>query len=396
MIEMSRNINISSPPAPLLKERGEAAANKVQGEGYTVHDRYWQPYTVYRVPCTLYLLPFTLYLLLLFCSCENRELSADDPCGDMFAVEVVIHWDGIDPTDKPQKGMTAHLFAQNDRLLYERAHLPADGGWMDIPGAIPYFSLCYDYYGNEYIHFRDENDLDLFEAYSAPATGLYNSYGPNSAMNRAATGEAEENTVSEPYPYNFFVTRNDSLFTVKPVSGQTQYLHFYPENVLREFTFLILDVEGVENINSASGAISGMSAAYRMSDGVKGVEPATVLFGNKQGRVMWAGDSITGVFCTFGPADIEHLLNRLTVGVVSVRRGYYSGTWEDTVREQIAGALGQNGTLEEQAAWRLQNSGYDIVLQNEGRLVIPDEPGDGTFIVDVGDYDNVIVPLPVR
>ncbi|GHV31842.1 hypothetical protein FACS1894177_07120 [Bacteroidia bacterium] len=396
MIEMSRNINISSPPAPLLKERGEAAANKVQGEGYTVHDRYWQPYTVYRVPCTLYLLPFTLYLLLLFCSCENRELSADDPCGDAVAVEVVIHWDGIDPADKPQKGMTAHLFAQNDRSRYERANLPVDGGRMNIPVNIPYIPLCYDYYGNEYIHFHNENSLDLFEAYSAPATGLYNSYGPNSAMNRAASGEPEEKTVFEPYPYNFFVTRNDSLFTVRPLPGQTQYLHFYPQNVLREFTFLIRDVEGVENISSASGAISGMSAAYRMSDGVKGSEPATVLFGNLKGRVIWADDSITGVFCTFGPADIEHLLNRLTVGVVSVRHGYYYGTWEETVREQIAGALGEHGTWEEQAAWRLQNEGYDIVLQNEGRLVIPDEPGDGTFIIDVGDYDNVVVPLPVR
>jgi hypothetical protein len=264
---------------------------------------------------------------------------------------------------------------------------------MSIPKEIPYIPLCYDYYGNEYIHFRNEDDLELFEAFSSPATGLYNSYGPNSPTSRAATGEAEENTVSEPYPYNFFTARNDTLFTYFPVPGQTQYLHFYPENVLREFTFLIRDVEGVQNIAGASGAISNMSAAYRMSDGVKGTDPATVLFGSKTGRVIWAGDSITGTFCTFGPADIEHLRNRLTIGVISVNRGYYSGTWEETVREQIAGALGENGTWEEQLDWRSRNEGYDIVLQNGGRLVIPDEPEDGTFIVDVNDFDKVIVPL---
>ncbi|GHT16130.1 hypothetical protein FACS189426_24060 [Bacteroidia bacterium] len=335
-------------------------------------------------------------LLLLLCSCENRELSSDDPCEDLAAIEVVIHWDGIDPADKPQQGMTVHLFAQNGLQGYKRANLPVDGGRMNIPRAIPYIPLCYDYYGNDYIHFRNENNLDLFEAYSAPATGLYNAYGPNSASVRAANGEAEEKTVAEPYPYNFFTVRNEELFTVLPVSGQTQYLHFYPQNVLREFTFLIRDVEGVANISSASGAISGMSSTYRMGDGVKGVEPATVLFGSRQGRVTWAGDSITGAFCTFGPADIEHLRNRLTVGVISAARGYYFGTWEETVREQIAGALGEHGTWEEQLAWRSRNSGYDIVLQNDGRLVIPDEPGDGTFIVDVGDYDNVVVPLPLR
>jgi hypothetical protein len=311
----------------------------------------------------------------------------------LAAIEVIIHWDGIDPLDKPQQGLVAHLFAQDGRQKYERANLPVDGGRMNIPREIPYLPLCYDYYGNDYIHFRNEDELELFEAFSSPATGLYNSYGPNSAANRSESGEPEENTVSEPYPYNFFTARNDTLFTALLISGQTQYLHFYPKNVLREFTFLIRDVEGVQNIAGASGAISNMSATYRMSDGVKGVDPATVLFGSKKGRVIWAGDSITGIFCTFGPADIERLSNRLSVGVISSAGGYYSGSWEDTVREQIAGALGQNGTWEEQLAWRLQNEGYDIVLQNGGQLVIPDEPEDGTFIVDVNDYDKVIVPL---
>jgi hypothetical protein len=310
----------------------------------------------------------------------------------LAAIEVVIHWDGVAPADKPQKGMVAHLFADGSPQ-YKRADLPVDGGQMYIPREIPYIPLCYDYYGNEYIHFRNDDYLDSFEAYSVPATGLYNSYGPNSASIRAATGEAEEKTISEPYPYNFFTAHNDTLFTALLVSEQTQYLHFYPENVLREFTFLIRDVEGVENISSASGAISAMSSTYRMSDGVKGVDPATVLFGSRKGRVTWAGDSITGIFCTFGPADIERLSNRLSVGIISSAGGYYSGTWEETVREQIAGALGENGTWEEQLAWRLQNEGYDIVLQNGGRLVIPDEPEDGTFIVDVNDFDNVIVPL---
>ncbi|GHU09192.1 hypothetical protein FACS189431_6830 [Alphaproteobacteria bacterium] len=350
---------------------------------------------------------FTRLLLLSFAavsvSCEHRELSLDDPCEtpdyyNQASVQVIIHWDGIAPADKPDKGMVAHLFAQNDPLRYERADLPVDGGRMDIPGNIPYVPLCYDYYGNEYIHFRNENSPDLFEAYSAPATGLYNAYGPNSVSSRAAGSEAEEHTVAEPYPYSFFATRNKDLFTVLPVPGQTQYLHFYPQNVLREFTFLIRDVEGVQNIAGASGAISGMSATYRMLDGLIGTEPSTVLFGSRQGRVTWAGDSITGAFCTFGPADLERLANRLTVGIISVAHGYYYGTWEETVREQIAGALGENWTWEEQVDWRSRNSGYDIVLQNGGRLDIPDviNPDDGTFIIDVGDYDKVVVPLLLK
>ena len=369
----------------------------VKGTGCKVADTGLVPFTLNPVPS------FTLRMvlaLLLFCSCENRELSADDPCLDQSAVEVVIHWDGINPADKPPQGMTAHLFAQDGRQGNERANLPADGGRMDIANSIPYFTLCYDYYGNENIHFRNENNLDLFEAYNAPATGLHNTYGPNSTMVRAATGEAEENTVAEPYPYNFFVARNEELFTVRPVPGQTQYLHFYPRNVLREFTFLVVGVKGTPNIANAFGAISGMSPVYRMRDGATGSEPVTVLFGNREGRVTWPGDSITGAFCTFGPAGLEGFSNRLTVEVVTSRHNYYYAVWggvgENTVREQLAGALGEHGTWEEQLDWRRRNGGYDIVLRNDGRLVIPDDPADGTFIVDVGDYDNVIVPLPLK
>ena len=337
-----------------------------------------------------------LLLLLLFCSCENRELSADDPCDSRSAIEVVIHWEGIDSLDKPDEGMVAHLFAENARYGYERAHLSVDGGQMSIPGSIPYIPLCYDYYGNN-LQFRNENNADLLEAYSDAATGLHNTYGPNSTMRRSATGDPEETTVSEPYPYTFFVDSKDTLFTSLPVPGQTQYLHFYPKNVLREFTFLIKGVEGTNNVVTAFGAFSGLSAAYRMRDGALDSEPATVLFGSEPGRVTWSNDSISGTFCTFGPADIEHVSNRLTVEVVSFKHGYYyavwGGTFETTVREQLAGALGEHGTLEEQADWRVRNGGYDIVLQNDGRLVIPDDPLDGTFIVDVGAFDNVIVPL---
>jgi hypothetical protein len=337
------------------------------------------------------------FFLLMGCySCQNRELTDGDPCLDKAVIEVDIHWDDIDPAEEPTKGMVVHLFSETVRGLYEWANLPTDVERITIHGGVPFFALCYDYYGNDHIYFRNDKQLDLFEAYSSAATGFYNSYGPNSVAVRSISGEENESTVMEPYPYNFFVARNADLFTALPIAGQVQHLHFYPQNVLREFTFLIEGVQGVKNIIGSSGAISGMSSTYRMKDGEKGSEPSTVLFGSKHGRVTWGGDSIRGIFCTFGPADVKHIRNRLTVEVISTGRGYYYGSWEDTVREQIAGALGEHGTKEEQMAWRLQNGGFDIVLQNDEQLVIPDIPVEGTFRVDVEDYDRVIVPLPLR
>jgi hypothetical protein len=390
-----------------------------------------------------FLLAACLLLLCLLAACEHRELSADDPCAPgKAAVEVIIHWDNTDPAKKPQKGMAVYLSPLDGLSRYIRDNLPVDGGRMTIPGGIPYITLCYDHYGNDYINFRNEDDPGQFEAYNTTGTGSYTTYGPGG---KAGNAEYSEPTVVEPYPYNFYVARNEELFTVN-VSANSA-LRFYPQDVTREFTFLIIDVVGAKNITGAHGAISGMSSTYRMYDGVKGATPATVLFGYKQGRVQWypsgqqepwrqdmldivfdgnalladwpaagherwpggwnspetgwIGDWVMGSFCTFGPADIDNIRNRLTVEVFSTGKGYYyaewGGTWEDTVREQIAGALGQNGAREEQLAWRRQNGGFDIILYNEGRLVVPDaigSGGDGGFQIDVGDFNNVNVPFP--
>jgi hypothetical protein len=68
----------------------------------------------------------------------------------------------------------------------------------------------------------------------------------------------------------------------------------------------------------------------------------------------------------------------------------WKGVWENTVREQIAGALGEHGTKEEQTAWRARNGGYDIILKNEGRLEVP--PGDPGFHVKLPGFNNTEVP----
>jgi hypothetical protein len=378
-----------------------------------------------------------IFLAVVFSSCEHRELSVDDPCEpdtyNQESVQVVIHWDGIEIGKKPKQGMAVHLFRWDNNGRDIQSNMPVDGGWTTIPEEIPYFTLCYDYYGNDYIDFRYNHDRELFEAYSVPASGLYNSYGPGVGSN--------EPTIAEPYPYNFFVTRNVEPFRVKALTVDTvQYLHFYPKDVLHEFTFLIVDVEGAKNIVGAHGAISGMSSTYRMSDGVKGIAPATVLFGSQAGRVQWkakgqhikwtqqmldevyngealltdwpsdwlnpeigwTGDWVMGTFCTLGPADVKKIRNRLTVEIYSTGKRYYHATWggslDDTVRQQIAGALGKNGTRQEQLAWRKQNGGFDIILYNNGRLVVPGDSiqHDGGIVVDLDSFENINIPLSAK
>jgi hypothetical protein len=374
-----------------------------------------------------------LLLCLLAASCRHRSLSEEEWPYEAGVV-VEIHWDGIAEKDRPAQGMRVQLFPWDGQGSGLSLNLPVEGGPVTLPGGVAWFTLCYDYYGSETINFRNRSSLASFEAYSIPATGLYNTYGPGSKARGTAD---EEPTVAEPYPYNFFVAPGGEPFTAI-ATDTVQRLHFYPRNVTREFTFLITDVQGVRNIAGAHGAISGMASIYRMADGTTGGAPSTVLFGSERGRVQWwadgrqagwtqamldgvfdgnarlddwpagwqdpaggwRGDWVMGSFCTFGPVDPDNIRNRLTVEVISRGEGYYyavwGGAWEDSVREQIAGALGEQGTREEQLAWRRRNGGFDIVLENQGRLVIPDgkpTPGDGGLNVDMDGFDNLDIPL---
>jgi hypothetical protein len=374
---------------------------------------------------------------LLFTSCEHRALSPDDPCDRLGAqLQVVIRWTNTDPADLPQKGMAVHLFPWEDEGAGIRNNLAVEGGEMFVPFGKDYFVMCYDYYGNDYIRFRYDDDQNRIEAYQPGASGTYNTY--------ARTADDTEPTVTEPYPYHFHATRNAEPARVWLGERDTViYVHCYPRNELREFTFLIAGVHGAENIANCHGAVSGMSAAYRIKDAVRSAEPATVLFGYKAGRIAWQtdaheaewtqerldatflgnvlfsdfpadwrtkwqGDWVMGTFCTFGTADIVNpaINHRLTIEAVSTRMGYYHAVWgggeERIIYDQLLGSMGGNGghgTHEEQLAWRRNNGGFDIVITDGSSLDIPDKEGGGggTGInVNAGEFENINIHIPIR
>jgi hypothetical protein len=291
----------------------------------------------------------------------------------------------------------------------------------------------------EDLGFRYMKDKALFEAYNEPAGGTY--------ATRVETGR-EEPTVYECYPYTFYATQGTPSFTA-PDNG-LDTLHCYPQNVLHEFTYLIYGVEGVERVASSQGAISGMSASYRLMSGTLSDEPSTLLFPRslalKNGcspeefawnitdtlqripvedygfipvspkwfpadwenpTTGWKGDWVIGAFSVFGPADCScGYINQLTVECFShadyhhyASWGYWKGDWEDTVTTQIRGALGywngcpanvEKGSIEAQTLWRKHNGGFDIILANEGRLVIPPDVG---IEAPVSGWDGVDIPL---
>lgn len=359
-----------------------------------------------------------------------RELSPGDGClpeeGNLC---VLIRWDRLAPGDAvPLQGMRVHLFPAGGGPSEQYDREPS-GGTLLVPGGQSYYLYCYDYWGHDHLNFRRTDHREQFEVYQVPVAGAYNT--------EVETGPAEP-VVMEPSPPSFYIASNAGSFAVSPLGTDT--VRCYPENVLREFTFLIWGVEGAENGKTLRGAISGMSASYFPAEGKLSAAASTVGFRRMlllpEGRLyrwdetlvpqqvsvddagtipvypawfesgwadptadVWPDDWIIGAFSTFGPVDAARVACCLTVEVYSQGNRHYSASWgcrqgapEDSVCEQIVASLGAHGTREEQLVWRRKNGGFDIVLDNGGRLLIPpdEEPG---LNVDVSDWGDRTVPL---
>jgi hypothetical protein len=369
-------------------------------------------------------------LILALVSCENKYLYPPYSEEREVLVEVVIHWD-----DQPQENRPANMrvlwFPENgyggtlDKLfdLY--------GGFDRLPASI-YIPVCFDYYGNNRIDFRGYDSPGNFEVYNVPAV--------NELYNRYAEPVPGESTVAEASsPYLFYVDgRSDAVETANVPAGDTLRVHFYPANVLREYTFLVYGVEGVKNITTVKGAISGMSASYFPATDELASQASTLLFSrvetirngqlhpywNEEQKKLfsdknpdwqsadpakgWTGDWVTGKFSTFGPVNLQSLRFRLTVEALSKNNyyyygawGYWHGKWDDTVGKQIKGVMDGNGegsAADRQAWWRRQNGGFDVVLFNDSRLKVPDDDENGQstggFTIDTNDW--ITIPVTVE
>jgi len=358
-------------------------------------------------------------------SCRQKELFICDHDGGDNLFNVVIHWDSVPANQRvlPNK-MTVHWYPLSGQLL--SSDLGPNGGQERLNGTT-YDVMCMDFYGNANLGFRSNGTRPDFEVYNIRATGTYNVNVPQLP--------GGETTVAEANPSYFYIDSRSQIIQANG-SADTMTVHFYPKNVLREFTFMIYDVTGAKNISSNGGAISGMSGSYYPASGHLAATPSTILFQRVEAITNaqtssqwttsekalfatknphwadpdtlkgWTRDWITGKFVTFGPLDRNANRFRLTVESFSKAQnayhgawGYWHGQWENTVASQIDSAMGKNGTLDEQLAWRQRNGGYDIVLYNNHRLIVPEGEGDprttdGGFVVNVNDWGDMIdVPL---
>lgn len=308
-------------------------------------------------------------------SCENKKLCDDDGCGSgNVSVKVVVNWE--EPA-KEARAMRINLFSQTDGVTdYGRDAIPASGEkHISLVENASYRPLCYDYNSN--VSFRNETTLGTFQAYVAE------------------TYRATYNTLATPVPGEATVIDPGGDFYVHPwlgnfdvVFGDTPELtiNFYPENILRTFTYRINNAKGATFANEARGAISGMAATYQFLTGQLTAVRSTVLFDKaRTGTTSSAVDYVEGTLTTFGP--VSPYQNRFTIELLAGNK-YYTAYWD--VSGQIAESMVDRES-------KLARDGYDILIDNDGRLPEIPEPeagGSGSgFEIGVDEWNNVEIYL---
>jgi hypothetical protein len=287
-----------------------------------------------------------------FVSCENKELFYGYTDGR--EVDIVIHWPS--DVDGPAHGMRTNLFALQSSPKYGISDMSKDGGRLKLPEGASYMALAYDYFGSKNIYFRNETDAEKIEAYCAPLV-------------RAGYSRAfpDENTVAEPDP--FYVDKV-AVFNVTK-SDTTLIMNFYPENVLKRYTFIIRGISGAQHISATRGALSGMSASYFLATETPATTPATILF---NAVADGANDCITGSFLTFGRLPET---NNFTIEILypSATESVITKTWDVTDQMSI-------------------DNHFEIVIDNADITVIPYAGGGGSgFEATVKEWENEVIPV---
>jgi hypothetical protein len=369
-----------------------------------------------------------LFLALLAAvSCENRDLSVDDPCDNLTGavVKVVFHWE---EDARPPENMTVWWYNSiRPKTIIEDYNSRKENMEYTLPEAF-YTPLCADVYsfGNGTLGFRGTGSREGFEAYNLSGKASWYT-NPNYGIPQLST---DEKVVGESEPYIFYADGDEdrTADTRGLGAGDTLTVDFYPKNALHEFTFLIHGVQGTKYIeydrkDNKRGVVSGQSASFFPAGMTLANTPSSMVFSriethtngqrNKWSEEQqhlftrydanwekdsieggWTNDWITGKFSTFGPVNPENGRFRMTIGMVNKGGKLYWGLWgygsattHDELRRQLKGAW------EDQKAWRERNGGFDIILAGAGGLIVLDDgstEGGGGFIVDGDEWGEDI------
>lgn len=320
---------------------------------------------------------YLLAAALVIVGCKNKELDYEDDCTpEGRYIKVVVNWDDHETQSRV---MRINLFSETNGVAhYGRDDVPKSGEKVvKLSEGASYLPFCYEHNATN-VRLKDETDHNLFVAYLAPATrATFEKYG---------TRIGDEQTVAEPGPEFYVHCPEDNFNVIFPANSTDPLIfNFYPKNIVREFTFCIKNVKGINYIQDSRGDISGMSASYHFKSRTLTDTRATLLFTDGQTGGSNEDGYIHGKFYSFGPVD--PCQNSFGMEIWSQSEKAFFKHWD--VSGQIIESMADRNA-------KIARDGYDILIVNKDPIVIPppeeDKKGSG-FEVGVGEWNNVNIYL---
>ncbi len=301
---------------------------------------------------------------LAFTSCRHKDLWRG--AEGASPINVAIHWQGPLAGMEPEKGMRVHLFSLSDHPHFGKVDHPATGGPVDLRHGSRHLTVAYHYHASN-IYFRNDTDMENFEAYFAPVSrGTYSRAFP------------EQMTVSAT-PDDFFVGVNDDYTVAHEGEDSNGDIDVYPESVLVTYNFIVKGVKNAKDITEARGAITGMSGTYLLTQQKAGTSATTLLFSASKDGV---NDCITGSFRTFGRLEDQKDFTVEMIYPSDTGTAYISQTWDVSDQVDVPGPVDSDPTT------------YEIVIENADIEIPEAGTGGGSgFDIDVNDWPDQPIPI---
>lgn len=190
---------------------------------------------------TRYVALVLLSSLLTLVGCSRREILDDYP---VTGINIRLDWEGV--TGRLPEGVRVIFYPKDAQGRKIDTYLPAKGGEMKVPPG-HYLAVIYNY-DTEVVQVKGEDSYETIMACTGNCTGLGNSETENMVWG----------------PDNFYVATLDDVEIGKGEELPT--LEVRPKSVVTTYIFSI-KTEGLKNVSSIIGSVSGMAECYHLGKG---------------------------------------------------------------------------------------------------------------------------------
>lgn len=253
------------------------------------------------------LLLYAISFIILFSSCEHKELCYHHP----HTVTVRVEFDWKDAADASPKGMCVYFYPTEGGSGQRFDFNNRIGGDIQIPVG-RYYVLCFNN-DTEIVQFYNSDSFDTHGVYTREGNVLEPIFGNSVNYVPRASGTEDERVLISPdmmwgctlldvditdericYTY-FSKDDREHSFDIKEISDE-MVITLYPHELICTYTYEVRNVKNLKHVVQMSGSLSGMSGRLTFSTEEIGEECITVPFEAESDGISM----VTGKFYTFG------------------------------------------------------------------------------------------------